>query len=155
MVLFDAAKFDQVEKFIDKNDPSKGVKPFMGDLPATVDDTAAFKSAMNYYGITNEEDFYNLHDPTLNECNAVFRELIKKFAENPDTNYLILFVFAGHGMNASGQQVLLVNEFDKPSNFYKKLDVEAKIRTMSEACPNTYSLAFFACCREIYDKTRH
>ena len=80
---------------------------------------------------------------------------MKKFAENPDTNYLILFVFAGHGMNASGQQVLLVNEFDKSSNFYKKLNVEAKIRAMSEASPNSYSLAFFACCREIYDKTRH
>ena len=58
-------------------------------------------------------------------------------------------------MNVSGQQVLLVNEFDKASSFYKKFTVEAKIRALAEAFPNSYSLAFFACCREIYDKTRH
>jgi len=58
-------------------------------------------------------------------------------------------------MNVSGQQVLLINEFEKSRNFYKKFTVEGKIRAMAESFPNSYSLAFFACCREIYDKERH
>ena len=51
--------------------------------------------------------------------------------------------------------MLLLNEFAKAKNFYKFLNVEAKIRALSEAFPNSYSLAFFACCREIYDRDRH
>ena len=58
-------------------------------------------------------------------------------------------------MNVKGQQVLLLNEFDKASNWYKMLNVEAKIRVIAEMCPNSYQLAFFACCREIYDKSVH
>ena len=72
-------------------------------MPATVNDTAAFKHAVKHYGVTNEEDFYHLHNPSFTQCNAVFKDLIKKLTENPDTNYLILYVFAGHGMNVSGQ----------------------------------------------------
>ena len=58
-------------------------------------------------------------------------------------------------MNVKGQQVLLLNEFDKQSNWYKMLNVEAKIRVIAQMCPNSYQLAFFACCREIYDKSYH
>ena len=100
--MFDAARFDCTEKWVDKNDESKGVKQFMGDLPATVEDTAAFKHAVKHYGVTDENDFYNLHDPTEKQCQAVFRDLIKKFTDNPEDNYLVLFVFAGHGMNVAG-----------------------------------------------------
>ena len=74
----------------------------MADLPATVDDTAAFKHAVSHYGVIDEEDFYTLHDPTEKEANHVFRDLCKKFRDNPETYYLILFVFAGHGMNVAG-----------------------------------------------------
>ena len=82
-------------------------------------------------------------------------DLLKKLRANPDTNYLILYVFAGHGMNVSGQQVLLINEFEKSKNFYKKFTVEGKIRGLAGEFSNSYSLAFFACCREIYDKEKH
>ena len=69
---------------------------------------------------------------------------------DPDTKYLILIVAAGHGMNANGQQVLLLNEFQPNKNFYKWLAIEDYIRTIAKCFPNTYTLAFFACCREIY-----
>ena len=75
--------------------------------------------------------------------------------KNPDTKFLILYVFAGHGMNVKGQQVVLLNEFDKATNWYKMLNVEAKIRVIAQMNPNSYQLAFFACCREIYEKTYH
>ena len=58
-------------------------------------------------------------------------------------------------MNVQGQQVLLVNEFDEKTNWYKMLMVEAKIRTLAKLCPNSYHSAFFGSCREVYDKTFH
>ena len=58
--MFDAAKYDIVEK----NDKTKGITQFMADLPSTANDTAAFKHAVKHYGVNDENDFYNLHDPT-------------------------------------------------------------------------------------------
>ena len=127
----------------------------MGDLPACTDDIDAFKEAMKHYGATDPEDCYVLHNANSKECNTTFRTLTQRLQKNPDTNFLILYVFAGHGMNVKGQQIVLLNEYDKPSKWYKMLHVEGKIRVLSSMFPNSYQLAFFACCREIYDKTHH
>ena len=75
--------------------------------------------------------------------------------EDSETKYLILIVAAGHGMNANGQQVLLLNEFKRENNFYKWLAIESYIRTIAKCFPNTHTLAFFACCREIYLESKH
>lgn len=48
-----------------------------------------------------------------------------------------------------------MNEFDSRTGFYKLWKVESYIRTLARLFPNTYHLAFFACCREIHDPTRH
>ena len=58
-------------------------------------------------------------------------------------------------MNAAGQQVLLINEFKPSINFYKWLAIEEYIRAFGKIFPNSYTLAFFACCREIYSPERH
>ena len=127
----------------------------MGDLPACTEDIEAFKEAMEHYGATDPDDCYVMHNANFKECNTIFRNMQNRIKKNPDTNFLVLYVFAGHGMNVKGQQVLLLNEFDKASNWYKMLNVEAKIRVIAQMNPNSYQLAFFACCREIYDMTYH
>ena len=65
---------------------------------------------------------------------------------------MLVFVVAGHGMNESGMQTLLINEFNPKTNWYKMWNLEKFIRTFAEMYPNTYSMAFCACCRQIYDK---
>lgn len=40
-------------------------------------------------------------------------------------NYLVIFLFAGHGVLHDGQHSMLFNEFDLDTKFYKKLKVEA------------------------------
>ena len=128
----------------------------MDDLPATIEDIACAKSCLSHYGITEKSaKFYELHDPSEKECNAAFKEISKTLQANSEENYLILLFLAGHGMNDSGQQILLINEFAKSTNFYKRLNVEAKVRSLAEMFPNAYFLGFFACCREIYNKERH
>ena len=67
-------------------------------------------------------------------------------------NYLVIFLFAGHGLLKDGQQVLVVNEFDQKTSFYKFFMAENTLRNLAEVCPNAYLVGIFACCRQIYDK---
>ena len=74
----------------------------MSDLPACTDDIDAFKEAMKCYGVTNPEDCYVLHNADFKTCTLTFRQIQKRLSNNKDTNFLILYVFAGHGMNVKG-----------------------------------------------------
>ena len=127
----------------------------MSDLPACADDIDAFRDAMKYYGATDPGDSYVLHNADFKTCNATFKNIQKRLLQNPKTKFLILYACAGHGMDVKGQQVLLLNEFDKSTNWYKMLNIESKIRELAERFSNSYQLAFFSCCREIYEKTYH
>ena len=50
-----------------------------------------------------------------------------------------------------GQQVMLYNEFDPAEKFYKRLKAECQLRSMAEDFANSYLIAIFACCRQLYD----
>ena len=50
----------------------------------------------------------------------------------PMSRYLIIFLFAGHGLLKDGMQVMAYNEFDKETGFYKTFRAEAKLRSFSE-----------------------
>ena len=65
----------------------------------------------------------------------------------PPVNYLVIFLFAGHGMIKDGSQVLLYNEFDEKTGFYKMFRAEKKIRQWAEIFPNAYLMGIYACCR--------
>ena len=65
----------------------------------------------------------------------------------PPENYLVVMLFAGHGILKDGMQVLLYNEYDHETGFYKMLKAEAKMRIWAEIFPNLYILGIFASCR--------
>ena len=48
---------------------------------------------------------------------------------------------------------MLYNEFDKTEKFYKRLKAECQLRIMAETFTNSYVIAIFACCRQLYDPT--
>ena len=54
-----------------------------------------------------------------------------------------------------GRQVVLLNEWDKRSSFYKKWGIEGEIRDIAWHFPNSYQMGFFACCREILLRDIH
>ena len=58
-------------------------------------------------------------------------------------------------MQVDGEQVLIVNQFNNKNGYYEWWNVEADIRRMAKNFPNTYSVAIFACCREIYRPSKH
>ena len=67
----------------------------------------------------------------------------------------IFYCFAGHGIQSDGQQYLIVNEFVKRNGFYRMWNTEYDIRVMAKKFPNTYHVAAYACCREIYSTKKH
>ena len=72
-------------------------------------------------------------------------------SQTPPINYLVMFLFAGHGMIKEGAQVLLYNEFDKKTGFYKMFKAEEIIRNMAAEFDNSYLMGIFACCRQIFN----
>ena len=67
-------------------------------------------------------------------------------------NYLVIFLFSGHGLLEDGQHSMLFNEYDDGTKFYKKLKVEAQIRHFAHTFPNSYMLTIFSSCRQLYVK---
>ena len=74
---------------------------------------------------------------------------------NPDVKYFGLLLYAGHGMIRDGVQCFVLNQLNKSQGYYYLQAVETDIRNISMHCKNSYILATFACCREIFVKTMH
>ena len=68
---------------------------------------------------------------------------------------LIFYGFAGHGMQVDGEQVVIINQFNKRTGFYEWWAAEADLRLMAKKYSNTYSVGIFACCREIFKPAKH
>ncbi len=102
-------------------------------------------------------DMYNLRlsDPNKAKLDQAMKFLMKQFKLNPDKKYLVAYLFAGHGIQQSGQHFIVVNEFKTDPGFYLLWGAEGKIRSLAKFYSNTYHIAVFACCRELYDPSNH
>ena len=97
----------------------------MPDLLSCKDDCATIKTALDRYNVTDTCDgLYWMEDPDQMRIKQVKSSLLKKLRNNPKEKILIVFVLAGHGMQMSGKQVLLINEFNKYTGFYKFWGIE-------------------------------
>ena len=84
------------------------------------------------------------------------KQLRRRIYKNPELKFLIMYAIAGHGMLwQNGQQVVLINTFNKKTGFYHVWQVEAEVRTLARDFSNTYQTVLFACCREIFDPDTH
>ena len=95
-------------------------------------------------------------DPTKAQIEKTFKEQISvRLSQgkraNPPENYLVIMLFACHGVLHEGNQSIVLNEYDKSKGFYKLLPVEKKLRTWANIFPNAYFIGIFACCRTLWD----
>jgi len=58
-------------------------------------------------------------------------------------------------MNRAGTQVMLINEYDQRFKYYKYWESENDLRDIAQNFSNAYVLAFYACCREVYNHEKH
>ena len=97
-----------------------------------------------------DKNFYRLSNATKMETHrTVMTEILKRTKEGQKEgkNYVVVFVFAGHGIQMDGTQYLLCNEYDPKLKFYKMYPAEKMLRHVAEKNDNVYFITFFACCR--------
>ena len=128
------------------------------DIDKARTDCENFKQCLHSFGIRNIYDLYST-DPTVLKWNQTKKEIFEKLKAGnkaePQVNYLIICMFAGHGILRDGSQYLVFNQFDKQSKFYKMMNVEIFLRNCSDSYSNSYMIGIFACCREIYKPKVH
>ena len=105
------------------------------------------------YGRNNE--YLLTNTPSYKRVFKIRGKLKKRIKKHPNETFLIVWAFAGHGMQVNGRQALLINTWDRKTAFYCMWVVETEIRTLAKDNHNTYSVALFACCREIHSTQKH
>jgi hypothetical protein len=78
---------------------------------------------------TGPDGMYILKNSTFNQWRAVKIHISKRVTSNPDKGFLILSLFAGHGILKEGRQIVLTNEINK--DFYRHINAEADIRAQT------------------------
>ena len=122
------------------------------------EDCQAFRTILEQYQVTDAgpEDIYTMvDDPTSDDVKKTIKSIKKRLYEKPETNFLIFYVVIGQGLQSYGQQIVLLNEVNKMTNFYKHWSVETDIRNIARNFPNAYQVAFFSCGRELWSSNKH
>ena len=53
----------------------------------------------------------------------------------PEEEVFIVYLFASHGGEFEGRQVIVINEFDQNTKFYKLYQHEKAVRAMAKSHP--------------------
>ena len=145
---------EDLEKMLQKGlTIEEGIKA----LTEVYKDGDIFISALQKFDIgTQKEKLIRLTDVRdKKEINKVRSDLKKRAEANPDRKMLIFYAFAGHGMQVDGEQVVIINQLNKRTAFYEWWAAEADLRLMSKKYSNTFNVGIFACCREVFNPTKH
>ena len=148
VVYFAQATFDQCWK---RNPHTNEYAQSMPDLkdPETGEsycwrDCENMRNSLEQYGITDTGPVENKNLYILNE-NAtqtkvleVMNNIKTRIEAEPNKKFLVVYVISGHGMSANGKQVVLLNEYNEASGFYKIWGVEAEIRELAKTYSNSY-----------------
>ena len=150
-LVFGMSRFDAVWEISKQGD----LKQAFRDLETTVRDCYQLLEGLKKYSI-KKRDVINLgHNPTGADVTDALAKISKRLREGkkkrPVEKFLLVCLFAGHGILKDGMQSMLLNEYDENTGFYRLLCAEAKLRLWSEIYPNAYILGIFACCRQIFD----
>ena len=97
MVYFSGTVFDAVWN----KKRSGKIEQAMINLDACKDDIDLFRDVLKRYKVKKENE-HNCHNPTRKQMDDLIKELAKKFKSEPEKNFLVIYVVAGHGMNCSG-----------------------------------------------------
>ena len=106
-VLVGTSKFDAVLK---KEKNEKGMhEAYYDNLPDAKKDCDDLRECLKHYGLhQDEEDFYFLDDnPSSKQIDQTMKILTKRLKEGreqkPAINYIVIFLFAGHGLLKEGE----------------------------------------------------
>ena len=107
-------------------------------------DCEDMRAVLEPFGVTDtgpieDKNMYILNNnATAKKVNKMMGNIKRRMKNNPKRNYLVIYVLAGHGMISGGRQILLLNEYNKSTGFYKLFGIEGEIRDIAHAYPNSY-----------------
>ena len=98
------------------------------------------------------EDIYDFsNDPTDKDIDKCLSKISVRIRDGkkkqPVENFLVICLFAGHGVLKEGMQTMLYNQYNPKTGFYKFMNAEKKLRGWAYIYPNSYIVGIFACCR--------
>ena len=100
----------------------------MPNLPGAKKDCLALRACLEKYQIKESDVVWLGDNPTTtqlgNEIDKISKKLRLGKKARPPESYLVIILFAGHGILKDGMQMLLYNEYDQATGFYKLLKAE-------------------------------
>lgn len=83
---------------LQENDEIDAYKQAYANVPLAIDDCEFAKKIFLTQYLVMPKDIIELKNKTTSECEQEYIDLSKEVQDNPDTNYLIVHVLAGHGV---------------------------------------------------------
>ena len=142
-----------------KRDRHSNVAQALPDLPLSEHNCTTLRAALEKYDFvdTGPGGVYNLDDdPTKADADEVVFSIRKRLTDNPQKNFIIVYILSGHGIQDSQRkQALVLNEFHDKTRYYKLWPLENNIRPLAEDFSNSYHIVFCVCSRAILDHGVH
>ena len=94
-------------------------------------DCETMRKALEPYGLKDtgpieDQNMYVVNDnATFKKVSGIMTNIQRRMNANPEKRYLVVYVIACHGMNNGGEQMIVLNEFNKKTGFYKLYGIEA------------------------------
>ena len=150
MILKSLIKFQKNQGDMKKLKKTTFIMPVqpIKDLLTCYQDCDVMADVFKKFNFTQSENFFKLSNSPYLTYFKSNMALKKRFEKNPDKKYAVFYVYAGHGIQMGGRQFMVLNEFEKASNYYRLYGAEVQIRLLAEKYGNSFHLAIFACCRE-------
>lgn len=149
--MFAQMEFDAVEMDDEKTGEPRQAMANIGQAQKDCEDMKEF---LLKFGV-QEENINLLINPTEADTKKMYMSVLKRIMmgrkKSPQQDFLVVHVFAGHGVQEAGTQYLLHNEWCKDRRYYKMFAAEEKLRVMAKSLKNSYHIGIFACCRERYE----
>ena len=88
----------------------------------------------------------------MKEFQNTLNKITRRIKGQPEEQFLVILLFAGHGILKQGVQNIVLNEFNPKDGFYKMHAIEGVVRAWANMLQNAYFITIFACCRQTYDQ---
>ena len=91
---------------------------------------------------------------TLNDCQNSYKAAHDMLEDSPEKKHFCFTVASAYGMIKNGEQVILLNQFDK-SGFYASYALEENIKNLTSNFNNVYIVLLSLMNRTLYDRKIH
>ena len=85
-----------------------------------------------------EADIFETEEPTVAEWTKQLTAVKRVLIGRPNETILVFYCFLGHAVVGGGRTMVLTNEFDPITRFYKTICCESDIRAMACRFSNSY-----------------